>query len=75
MAEPISTSELLQDIQDCRAEITKVRKAQDSTYGDKRLMRARLRELRQELKELVAEYKARTGSGGPSINIGLITRN
>jgi len=66
-----STAESLEEVQ---AAISKVLAAQSVGLGDKTLMRAKLEALNVREEMLLKRYKAETGTGGLSVNSGLVRR-
>lgn len=66
-----TTAELISEID---AAISEALKAQQMGMGDKLLQRARLKDLFAARSELMAQYRAEQGTGGPAVNTGLIYR-
>jgi len=66
-----TTAELIAEVDTA---ISATLKAQQMGMGDKLLQKARLKDLYDVRKDLMAQYRAETGSGGIAFNTGLIQR-
>ena len=66
-----TTAELISEVDDA---ISATLKAQQMGMGDKLLLKARLKDLYEVRKDLMAQYRAETGSGGLAINTGILFR-
>lgn len=65
----------LEQLEEVQAAISKVMTAQSGGIGDKTLQRARLDLLTAREEQLLARYKAETGTGGvPAINTAIPKR-
>lgn len=64
----------LEKIEEVQAAISAVLKGQAYSQDGRSLTRADLAALRAYEKELLAEYKAEQGTGGPAFNIGIPRR-
>ena len=62
------------ELEEVQSAITKVLEAQSIGQGDKTLMRARLDALTEREEILLKRYKAETGTGGFSVNSGIVRR-
>ena len=66
----------LQQLEEVQAAITKILEyGQDVTKAEKRILRARLSHLTKREDDLLVRYRAETGTGGASINVGIIKRS
>lgn len=66
-----TTAELISEVDSA---ISEVLKAQQMGMGDKLLLKARLKDLYDVRKDLMAQYRAENNSGGLAINTGIINR-
>lgn len=66
-----TTAELISEVDSA---ISEVLKAQQMGMGDKLLLKARLKDLYDVRKDLMAQYRAENNSGGLAINTGIISR-
>jgi hypothetical protein len=65
----------LEQLEEVQAAITKVMSGQDVTLNGKRLTYANLSALETREEKLLARYRAESGTGGLSINIGTHRRD
>jgi len=66
-----TAAELISEVDDA---ISATLKAQQMGMGDKLLMKARLKDLYEVRKDLLAQYRSEQGTGGLAINTGIVSR-
>lgn len=69
-----SQADVLEEYNAARTAKLKILQAQQAGIGDKAILRAKLAEVNNEIRELAAEYDRISGTGGMSRNYVILKR-